>query len=107
MRGRAARDLALVLAAALVLVVGDQVCDGNKIIAVGGQCEPGPRRRHQGVAVVAALLAEVAGLASRAFVDGVDLGGLGGSAGCCPAAAPGGLAAGVGTPSAASRGGET
>jgi len=31
MRGRAARDLALVLAAALVLVVGDQVCDGNKI----------------------------------------------------------------------------
>jgi hypothetical protein len=39
MRGRAARDLALVLAAALVLVVGDQVCDGNKIIAVGGQCE--------------------------------------------------------------------
>ena len=31
----------------------------------------------------------------RAFVHGVDLGGLGG-AGCCPPAAPGGLAAGVG-----------
>jgi hypothetical protein len=48
-----------------------------------------------GVAVVAALGAEVPGLALRAFVDGVDLRGLGWS-GCCPAAAPGGLAAGVG-----------
>ena len=78
------------------MVVGDKVGHCHKIIAVGAvraRAEaPAP-----GVAVVAALGAEVAGLALRAFVHGVDLGGLGG-AGCCPPAAPGGLAAGVGAP---------
>jgi len=65
------------------LVVGDKVAHCHRIIAVGAvraRAEaPAP-----GVAVVAALGAEVAGLALRAFVHGVDLGGLGG-AGCCPA----------------------
>ncbi len=81
-----------------------RVAHCHRIIAVGAvraRAEaPAP-----GVAVVAALGAEVAGLALWAFVDGVDLGGLGG-AGCCPPAAPGGLAAGVGAPTAVSDGGE-
>ena len=86
------------------MVVGDKVADRDKIVAVGAW-PARPKASAPGVAVVAALLAEVAGLALGAFVDGVDLGGLGWS-GCCPAAAPGGLAAGVGAPSAASHGGE-
>lgn len=88
-----------------VLVVGDEVLHGHNVIAVragSARAEaPAP-----GVAVLAALGAEVPGLALRAFVDGVDLGGLGGS-GCCPAAAPGSLPAGVGAPLAAARGCET
>ena len=60
MRGLRRGDLALVLACRAVLAVGDQVCDGNKIIAVRAW----------------ATRAEVPGLALRAFVDGVDLGGL-------------------------------
>ena len=86
------------------LVVGDEVADCHEIVAMwtwAARAQPSA----PGVAVVAALGAEVPGLALRAFVDGVDLDGLGGS-GCCPAA-PGGLAAGVGAPSAASYGGET
>src|SRR5664279_1579928 len=105
MRGRAARDLALELAPALYWLSATQVCDGNKIIAVRAWAARA-EATAPGVAVLAALAAEVAGLALRAFVDGVDLGGLGGS-GCCPATPPGGLAAGVGAPSAASHGGET
>jgi len=87
------------------LLVGDEVADCDEIIAVWAWSARA-EASAPGVAVVAALGAEVAGLALRAFVDGVDLGRLGGS-GCCPPAAPSGLAAGVGTPSAASHGGET
>ena len=87
-----------------VLVVGDEICDGNKVAVRAWAARA--QASAPGVAVLAALDAEVAGLALRAFVDGVDLGGLGGS-GCGPAASPGGLAAGVGAPSAASDGGET
>ena len=65
------------------MVVGDEVADRDKIVAVGAW-PARPKASAPGVAVVAALLAEVAGLALRAFVDGVDLGGLGWS-GCCPA----------------------
>jgi len=66
-----------------------------------GMGPTGPRRRHQVLQSSQRWGAEVPGLALRAFVDGVDLGGLGGS-GCWRSAPPGGLAAGVGAPSAAS-----
>ena len=88
-----------------VLVVSDEVLHGHNVIAVRARCAR-PDASAPGVTVLAALGAEVAGLALWAFVDGVDLGWLGGS-GCCPASSPGGLAARVGAPSAASGGGET
>ena len=69
--------MALELGPRAVLVVGDQVCDGNKIIAVRAWAARA-EAAAPGVAVLAALGAEVAGLALRAVVDGVDLGGLGG-----------------------------
>ena len=71
----------------------------------GGSSRPGRGAGTRCCSRRSVVGAEVAGLALWAFVDGVDLGGLGG-AGCCPPAAPGGLAAGVGAPTAASDGGE-
>ena len=85
-----------------VLVVSDQVRDGNEVVAVRA-VSACAESAAPGVAVLAALDAEVAGLALRALVDGVDPGGLGGSGGR-PAASEGGLAAGVGAPAAAAGG---
>jgi hypothetical protein len=88
----------------VVLVVVDEVVDGDGFVAVGAGAS-GADFSAPGVAVVAALLAEVAGFAGWAFVDGGVFGGKDG-AGCGLSSAPGGLSAGVGTPLPAAGRGE-
>ena len=78
------------------MVVVYEVGDGDKFLAVGAR-RAWAEFVAPGVAVGAALLAEVAGFALGALVDGVGFGGQDGS-GCLSSAAPGGLPAGVGAP---------
>src|SRR5487761_1670871 len=89
---------------------GGEVADGNSLVAVRAG-PAGSDTAAEDSAVVAALPAEVAGLAGRALIHGVvsgrQCGGQPGSHGLrAGVAAPAGLAAGIGAPAAPSGGGE-
>src|SRR5487761_1613047 len=90
---------------------GGEVADGNSLVVVRAG-PAGSDTAAEDSAVVAALPAEVAGLAGRALIHGVvsgrQCGGQPGSHGLRAggAAAPAGLAAGIGAPAAPSGGGE-
>ena len=84
--------------------LSSEVGDGDGFVAVGAGAA-GSDSLAPGVAVWAALLAEVSGFTVGALVDGGVLGGENGSGGGV-AAAPCGLSAGVGAPLASSVGSE-